>query len=201
MPLLLRSARIEDIPLLCDVFFSAFAGDLIMASCFPDVPSVRDFWIDGLQKDIPDPSCHVMCIYDTELPQNSIVAYAKWEACTKGTMQTGPLCPNGGDQQIAETFFPLLRKRKFEVMAGQNYWYLACLCCSPAHQGRGAGGMLLRYGLELADNEGKQIYLEASPPGVPVYQKYGFSEVDRVVVLGGKFTEILMVRDGKQHQI
>jgi GNAT superfamily N-acetyltransferase len=193
-----REARESDITSMCDTFFSAFAGDFVMAQTFPDTPSVREFWMDGLRNDIPDPTCHLRCIVDESLPDKPVVAYAKWEACHEKTIQEGPLCPEEGDMEIAEVFFPRLRKRKFEIMGGRQYWYLACLCCRPSHQGQGAGRTLLKFGIDLADSEGKEIYLEASPPGVPVYQKYAWSEADRVVIFDGKFTEILMVRPAKK---
>jgi len=68
-------------------------------------------------------------------------------------------------------------------------------------QGRGAAGMLLRWGVQRADEDGVEAYLEASPEGKPVYERYGFREVERVVVsLEGKgcseeeYVEVFMVR-------
>ncbi len=64
----------------------------------------------------------------------------------------------------------------------------------------------MRWGLEKADKNGERAYLEASPDGKPVYEHYGFEEVERLVVdLGGKgskvglkgekeFIECMMVR-------
>ncbi|KAI1614980.1 acetyltransferase-like protein [Exophiala viscosa] len=192
-----REARESDIDSICDTFFSAFAGDYVMGKCFPDIPTVRAFWVDGLRKDIADPKHHIRCIVDKDSPGSPVIAYANWQACDEDTIQEGPLCPEGGDEEVAEIFFPRLRKRKIEIMGGRKYWYLACLCCRPTHQGQGAGRLLLKYGVELADSEGKEIYLEASPPGVPVYTKYGWREQDRVIILDGAFTEILMKREAK----
>lgn len=198
MALVQRPAQESDIPQLCDVFFSAFAADLVMTRCYPNIPSARAFWTNGLRKDIPDPKCHIQCIVDTSLPDSPIIAYAKWQACDENTTQEGPLCPEGGDLQLAQNFFAQLRKRKAEIMRGRKYWYLACLCCRTSHQGRGAGRMLMDFGVNLADSEGKEIYVEASPPGVPLYKKSGFREVDRLVVLEGRYIELLMLRDAKQ---
>jgi GNAT superfamily N-acetyltransferase len=80
-------------------------------------------------------------------------------------------------------------------MAGRKCWYLAALVCHEDHQGKGAGAMLMRYGLNQGNDLSADIYLEASPPGVPVYNHFGFKEIDRVVVLDGQFTELLMLRE------
>lgn len=36
--------------------------------------------------------------------------------------------------------------------------------------------MLMKWGLERADQEGKEAYLDASPDAVPLYQRFGFEE-------------------------
>ena len=47
-----------------------------------------------------------------------------------------------------------------------------------SYQGKGLGSRLLKWGLTRADAEGLEVYLSASPAGKPLYQKYGFREVD-----------------------
>lgn len=47
--------------------------------------------------------------------------------------------------------------------------------------------MLLRHVFQLADRENRQIYIEATDAGFPVYQKLGFVQVDEVVVDVSKF--------------
>lgn len=95
-------------------------------------------------------------------------------------------------------------------MGERKHWYLELVGTRPEWQGKGAAGMLLRWGLERADADGVEAYLEASPKGRPIYEKFGFSEVERLVVdleaIGeGKdvgdgekeFVEVFMVRPAK----
>lgn len=55
---------------------------------------------------------------------------------------------------------------------------MGILACSPAHQHLGAGTALLAWGGELADKEGKATWLEASPPGYPLYRRFAYEDVD-----------------------
>lgn len=40
--------------------------------------------------------------------------------------------------------------------------------------------MLVKWGCEIADDEGIPAYLEATPIGYPVYRRQGFEDVDVV---------------------
>lgn len=203
MPLSLRRASPSDVEQLTDVFFSGFRKDAVMALCFPEKPSVRRFWIEGLLKALSDPNVHLVAIVDNDLPGEPVVAYANWvgpnttkDTNTEQNQAQQPLYPDeGDDKELAEFYFPYLKEQRAKTMSGRKCWYLAALVCHEDHQGKGAGGMLMRYGLKQADDMNADIYLEASPPGVPVYKHFGFKETDRVVVLDGQFTELLMLRE------
>jgi GNAT superfamily N-acetyltransferase len=88
-------------------------------------------------------------------------------------------------------------------MRGRKHWYLEVVATRPEEQGKGAAGMLLRWGMQRADEERTEVYLEASPEGKPIYEHYGFKEVERLIVslegkegVGGEkeFVECFMVR-------
>ena len=64
----------------------------------------------------------------------------------------------------------------------------------PEYQGRGAAGELIRWGINKADEAGLEVYLEASPPAVPVYEHYGFTTVDTFTPSDFNYTESFMVR-------
>jgi N-acetylglutamate synthase-like GNAT family acetyltransferase len=71
----------------------------------------------------------------------------------------------------------------------------------PAFQGRGAGGLLVKWGTKKADELGLPAYLESSTKGHGFYQKHGFKDVE-VFVLDlakyggtGLYEEPLMIRE------
>ena len=45
----------------------------------------------------------------------------------------------------------------------------------PSHRGRGAGDLLVSWGLRKADELGIDSYVESTPMGKPLYEKHGFS--------------------------
>lgn len=54
------------------------------------------------------------------------------------------------------------------------------LATDPKYQGKGSGSRILRWGVEKADSEHLEAYLEASPEGLPVYEHFGFREASRL---------------------
>ncbi|KAI5205359.1 hypothetical protein E4T39_03071 [Aureobasidium subglaciale] len=59
----------------------------------------------------------------------------------------------------------------------RRHAHLAYLATHPMHRKRGAARMLLEKGTKAADEAGLDMYLQASPIGVEVYQKFGFEVV------------------------
>ena len=54
--------------------------------------------------------------------------------------------------------------------------------------------MLIRWGLEQADQMGLEAYVEASPAGLPVYRRFGWEERKSAKLINGTYTEVFMVR-------
>lgn len=51
---------------------------------------------------------------------------------------------------------------------------LDMLCARPDEQRRGAGGMLVKWGCDRADEDGVGTYVDASETGKALYEKFGF---------------------------
>ena len=49
--------------------------------------------------------------------------------------------------------------------------------------------------MQRADEANLPCYLDASPSAKPIYEKYGFREVDRLILGGGELIETMMVRE------
>lgn len=76
------------------------------------------------------------------------------------------------------SLFGPLRAAQQEIMGSSNqYFMLNSLATHPDHQGRGAGRLLLEWGLNKADKEGLTVYLDATAAGRTMYEKRGFSLV------------------------
>lgn len=48
------------------------------------------------------------------------------------------------------------------------------LCTAEAYKGQGAGSLILQRGCELADKDKLECYIDSSPRGKRVYEKFGF---------------------------
>ena len=220
MPLQIRPGKLSDAAAIAEIYLSAFNNNAISLLAFPrDNPASYNWWYDSIIEEFTDPHAHFLCIYDSPTPtpssppsQSPIIAFAKWtdaDTPTQNSAMPMPKWPEGGDHEIAELFFGTLARKHGEVMGGRRHWFLEALATRPEWQGKGAAGMLMRWGLKRVDEEGTEAYLEASPHGKPVYEHFGFREVDRLVlglegqgegVLGEReFVECFMVRDvGKE---
>ncbi|CZR59174.1 uncharacterized protein PAC_09066 [Phialocephala subalpina] len=214
MPLLLRKATASDAKVLTEIYFSAFQIDAISLLVFPRTADLAigskssfDWWYNSIIEELEDPNAHFLCIYDSDSADQKIVSYCKWNGPNAPFGADLPAWPEGADVSIANHFFGSLVGRHEIIMKGRKHWYLEFIATRPDYQGKGAAGQLLRWGIERSEEEWAETYLEASPDGKPIYERFGFEEVDRLVVeLEGKgegplsekeFVEVFMVRPVK----
>ncbi len=60
-------------------------------------------------------------------------------------------------------------------------WYLPLIGVDPAAQGRGLGGMLMKYATDRCDRDGLPAYLESSNPrNISLYERHGFEVMGRI---------------------
>jgi len=55
---------------------------------------------------------------------------------------------------------------------------MSFVCTDPDFQGRGAGSLLTRAVLDMADVDGLPVYLESTENAVPMYERFGFVAID-----------------------
>lgn len=92
------------------------------------------------------------------------------------------------DPSLLNRFFAKMNRTREETMKAKSYWYLKLLCISPNHQRKGLGTKLLRWGVDKAEEQGIDAYLESSPMGKRAYLKAGFRVLgmDRVEAKNAK---------------
>lgn len=83
---------------------------------------------------------------------------------------------NTEDAKYARTIMSNILKRRqgFVEACGRNAVHLNTLAVLPEYQGMGIGRKLMAWGVEQADVLGFPSWVEASVPGRPLYEKYGF---------------------------
>jgi GNAT superfamily N-acetyltransferase len=84
--------------------------------------------------------------------------------------------------EVWNEIFSLLYDNKRAIMGLRPYYSLDSLITHPDHHRRGAGSLLLKWGLEKADDAGVEAYLEASDMGRPLYERWGFEPVKRIAL-------------------
>ena len=138
---------------------------------------------DGIAKGI----FYLKCV-DTST--NEIVAGARWRHVRpkdpNATIRTSeeiekdltvPEPYSESHLEVWRAFYELFNESKRRHLGNRPYWALDTLVTHPNHHRRGAGGLLLTWGCEKADETGTQAYLEASPMGEPLYKRYGYKPV------------------------
>jgi len=122
MPLSLLPAEPSDLHTLIDIYFAAFQNPLALAA-FPDVPSVRKWWTDAIESEMKDPNALFLKVVDGD----EIIAAAKWNSPVENKPEEPlPEWPDGGDKEVAQSFFSRLAEMHHKLMGNRPHW-----CWSP----------------------------------------------------------------------
>ncbi|KAK3634331.1 hypothetical protein LTR56_015365 [Elasticomyces elasticus] len=115
------------------------------------------------------------------------MAYAKWEIYPEGRPDIDKLRELMDPDDALVDDFGLLRKAAHEYFSHCNgemgkrpHILLALLVTSSRHLGKGAGSLLVQWGLAMSDKSGLPAYLQASEAGRRLYRHHGFAELSKV---------------------
>ena len=197
----LRLATPDDVEALCETFFSGFVENLIAIHAFPSTSSdVQEFWRRGMASDIEDSDMCLVVVDDISTSPPTLIALAKWRFVPAGADLPPPTneWPEGGDHELATTFFFEGWRMHKGIMGGRPHWYLELLSTRKEYQRKGVGRILMEWGVEKADADGWECYLGSSAEGKGLYEKYGFMEVERRTHFEGKFQQVFMRRDSRE---
>jgi GNAT superfamily N-acetyltransferase len=196
-----RLATIADIPDICSLYFAAFSGSYILENCFPpSSPAVRDFVTASRKEDLEDPK-HITFVIPDE--NGKVIASATWErphpagtppSESKVDYSAVPF-PKDGNPELAAAFFGGMHRKNREIMGDRRHWHLHLIMVLPEYQGRGLATPLMKWGFERAKEENLPIYLDATPKGKGIYERFGFKVVDTLEFGNGALTEYMMVKE------
>ncbi|KAF7551497.1 hypothetical protein G7Z17_g4993 [Cylindrodendrum hubeiense] len=200
----MRKAVPADIPALCAVYFSAFADTMVGRQVFPpSSEAARVFWVENLTTELPDPNFEflVMTNRSDGDSEEQIVGYAKWVRPGTPIEMPPPFdaWPQDGNPTLAVEFFGGLTATHKRMMEDRPHWYLELIGVRKEWMGKGAASPLMRWGVERADEDGLPCFLEATPNGRGMYEKYGFRVVGQQEFESpsGSVLDFFMLRDAK----
>lgn len=178
------------IPRIIEIQFSAFENDPYQEALFPgdqNSPSVRQGAIERTEKYWDaDPTARWQVCIDSKT--NNVLGFALWNVYdherpeSEWKKQPEVDWCEGRKKEIATNFLSVNAGLRQRIWGGKPYVLLNLLCIHQDFQRRGAGTLLVKRGMEIADELGLAVHLEASPAGFGLYRKLGFRQVEVGVI-------------------
>lgn len=198
----LRPGKPEDVPEFVKIFFDGFSNHPITARVFrPGTKEAMDFWQNSLASEIKDTNARFLAIEDISTTPPTMAAFAKWnrvEASDNPPAELPNNWPSNGDTDLAKRFFGELGAKHAEIMGGREHWYLELIATRADYQRRGLGVMLVQWGIDRADEEGWECYLDSTPEGKRLYHKLGFATVCTTEYPDISYRHEFMVREKRK---
>lgn len=139
-----------------------------------------------------NPHSHYLKVVDSEIePEKGgkMIAVAHWDIFPEGptdeqfeklcTPYPAPFEEGSPWTRAWNDFFGYIARARRQYFPRAPVAFLNLLAVDPAHHRRGVGTMLVRWGVEKADELGLQGFLEGSRMGAPLYEKFGFRVVHK----------------------
>ncbi|GKT49632.1 putative acyltransferase SID5 [Colletotrichum spaethianum] len=186
-------ALIPDIEKVYDSYFKAFngdaMGDIMVKILFPngvDSEEFRKAHTAGTLSWWHHSDCQYTykCV-DTETGE--IVGMALGDIYLKERSEEerknhGVGWLEGAARERAEAVLNPLHDVREKLFGGRRYIYTHVIAVDPKHQGRKAGALWCKWGMELSDSLGIPLYFESSPSTYKLYEKMGYETLDEKIV-------------------
>lgn len=195
----LRLAEPSDEPIIAAICTRAFFDEDLFGRVihpqrnkFPQ--DVQIFWHQWVRNDWSNPRNKIIVAVTTdETQQEKIIGAAIWQrqggddGAQKVTDEWAdpgpwPLLPSTQNRALDPSKANILQEsasytKHYWDGASATNWYLSLCCVDPAVKGRGAGRLLVRWGLDRAEDEGIAASVMASEGSDAFYLKCGYDEV------------------------
>lgn len=136
---------------------------------------------------LSNPNSRVFKCIDKSL-NDKIIAVAEWsvqtEEASREDLEKTLVCrpPFPEENRAArESFMAGIFKSRREILGTQPHVELDVLVTHPDHHRRGAGSLLIQWGVDEIDRLGLIGYLEASMAGRALYERFGFVGVKELL--------------------
>ncbi|KAI7780377.1 hypothetical protein LA080_016101 [Diaporthe eres] len=205
----IRYARKDELTAMVQLSITAFrhSGRQVNAALFPERLRINPGDTDEIELSVRNmvrtfdyKNRHYVVAVDD---QDTIMGWAEWTSREDPVEELTPeerekkraegvsRLPASFDLQAAQQLgreAEELSKKLREALGEEGYqnsWSLNSVAVDPAHQRKGVGKMLTRWGMDRAAAENKAVHFLSSPSGAQLYRAMGFEEVGSGEILGG----------------
>ncbi|KAG9238704.1 acyl-CoA N-acyltransferase [Amylocarpus encephaloides] len=215
-----------DIPSMIPVYNSAFKDDYLTNFTLPRAAITDTEWTRWLSHRISlslkKPNCRNYKIFDTstgemaghcrlQIPyvfsdeeRREMEERDKREEEQAKREGRHKIWPTGSNLEVVELKFGALDEMKKKYVDEGEDYICQLLAIDRLYQRKGLGSMLLKHVLDMADAEGRKVYIEATDAGWPLYKKLGFEDIDIIEIDVSKWggdrigTNKIMMRQPKK---
>lgn len=187
---ILSSAKLADVPRIVELHLTAHQNNAFAAAQFPTQQSIEELGhflraAYPLQMKTPGFILHTL----RELSTGEIVAFANWIIPSKNpvtleddhgepsSFSVPPPYPLVDQPDDMDRFLSQAMEQRNKIMGDKAFYELSALVTDPAHRRRGAASALCKWGMDRADANDLDCYLESSPEAVDMYKKWGWVDV------------------------
>lgn len=180
----MRIATPEDAPRIAEIHMAAFGSNAMLHAQFP-TPAIRE----GLQRsveekalaDIHDSSTTVLVVTSSDCLDGNvgaIVAFAKWShPVPRGQDSAEPpwIWPEGTDLDTLDAWISRAAEIEGRCISDKPCYRLSFIGTDPPYYRRGAGQLLVQWGIQQSKESGLPLYLESTVEAAAFYEKNGFT--------------------------
>ncbi|KAI0970301.1 acyl-CoA N-acyltransferase [Xylaria arbuscula] len=187
MPLELQIATEADAPRGAQIEKDAFGPDefspILFPGPFPEPAPGQWTRAEELANVLrTDPSTRWLKVVDTDIAptedNKQMIGFAQWNINDGSQIPPPPRVFGAGcNAEACDAVFKGLQKIRLAYLE-KKHLHLRLLFVDPEHQRRGAGAILIKWGVDKAKELGLPAYVEASTTGHPLYLRSGFHDID-----------------------
>lgn len=165
----------------------------------PDTPSVREWWSRLFLNEIEDPACNVLIALDPATGKdigilNLRLLGPEERGVGLWTDPTFELSPDI-DREMLQAMVDSMIEWREKLMMGKPNFLIELFGAEHGWKGKGVGTKLLRRAVEIADQRGYDVFVQANGSAKGFYERVGFKCEAEVVMPGeAKYSEFMMVR-------
>ncbi|CAG9977947.1 unnamed protein product [Clonostachys byssicola] len=184
-PLLMRLATRQDARRIAEIHMAAFGPNAMLRAQFP-TPAVRRALQIAIENkvlaDIDDPKTTVLVVTvgsnDPEKSLDNVISFAKWSTpVDPGEDYIEPpwIWPEGTDLDTLAAWVARAAEAESRSVGSTPCYRLSFIGTEPSYCGRGAGSLLLQWGIQRSNTSGSPLYLESTKEAAAFYKKNGLT--------------------------